>query len=318
MTKKVKVGVVGVGRLGGFHGEKYAEIETSELVGISDVDEARATEVAGRLGVRAYSDYRELIPLVDAVSIATPTENHLEIGEAFLKRGVNVLVEKPIAMDSAQADVLVEAAKSSGALLQVGHLERFNPAVVAISDRLTAPLFIESYRLSPFPARSTDIDVILDLMIHDIDIIMNLVGEEEPVEIEAMGIPVITSNVDMANARLRFAGGCVANVTASRVSTERRRSIRLFQHDSIISIDYAAQRISITRPLKDGAGGGELLDEELKIEKKDSLLEEIKSFVSACRSGTAPLVTGEAGQRALLVAERIQESVRKSMSRFSA
>lgn len=317
MKTRIKVAVVGVGRLGGFHAEKYAGIESCELVGVSDIDGARAEEVARRLGVRAFADYRELLSKVDAVSIAAPTENHLEIGEAFLRAGVHVLVEKPIAMDSAEADILVEAARSGGLILQVGHLERFNPAVVALEGRLTAPLFIESYRLSPFPERSTDIDVILDLMIHDIDIIMNLVGEAEPVDIKAMGIPVITQNVDMANARLRFAGGCVANVTASRVSTERRRSIRIFQHDSIISIDYAAQHISITRAVKAGAEGpGSLQDEELVIEKKDSLLEEIKSFVESCLRGTGPLVSGEAGRRALVVAERIQGSVRESMARF--
>lgn len=316
MTKKIKTAVVGVGRLGGFHADKYAGLENSELIGVSDVDTARATEVATKLGVRVFHDYRELLPLVDAVSIATPTEFHLEIAEAFLTHGVNVLVEKPIAMDSTEAGVLVRAGRASGALLQVGHLERFNPAVVALEGRLDKPLFIESYRLSPFPARSTDIDVILDLMIHDIDIILNLV-DDELVDIKAMGIPVITRHVDMANARLRFAGGCIANVTASRVSKESTRNIRLFAHDAIIAIDYAAQHISITRAVKAGAEGpGSLVDEEIKIEKKDSLLEEIRSFVDSCIKGCDPLVTGEAGKRALVVAERIQESVRESMARF--
>jgi len=321
MTKKIRTAVVGVGRLGGFHAEKYAELETSVLVGVSDTDAARAQEVAGKLGVRAFADYRDLIPLVDAVSIATPTESHLEIGRAFLEAGVHVLVEKPIAMDSKEAAVFVEAARSSGALLQVGHLERFNPAVTALESRVLRPLFIESYRLSPFPARSTDIDVILDLMIHDIDIILNLVNEDI-VDIKAMGIPVITPHVDMANARLRFAGGCVANVTASRVSRDRARSIRLFQSDSIISIDYAAQHIYITRAENNGAGiseglPGKLVDEDIEIEKKDSLLEEIRSFVGSCISGTTPLVPGEAGKRALEVAERIQDSDKKAMARFS-
>ncbi len=314
--KKIKTAVVGVGRLGAFHAEKYAGLERSELIGVSDIDAARASEVAGALGVKVFPDYRELLPIVDAVSIATPTEHHLKIGEAFLKKGINVLVEKPIAMDSAEAGVMVEAARATGALLQVGHLERFNPAVVALNGRLHNPLYIESYRLSPFPARSTDIDVILDLMIHDIDIILNLVGDD-PVDIKAMGIPVLTKHVDMANARLRFAGGCVANVTASRVSRERTRNIRIFQNDSIIAIDYAAQSISITRPVKSSAEGpGNLVDEEIDIEKKDSLLEEVSSFIDVCLAKRPPLVTGEAGKRALLVAERIQESVRKSMARF--
>jgi len=319
---KIRTAVVGVGRLGGFHADKYAELESSNLIGVSDTDRARAGEVAGKLGVRAFSDFRDLIPLVDAVSIATPTESHLEIAMAFLEKGVHVLVEKPIAMDSREAAVLVDAARASGALLQVGHLERFNPAITALEGRVSRPLFIESYRLSPFPARSTDIDVILDLMIHDIDIILNLVNEDI-VDIKAMGIPVITRHVDMANARLRFAGGCVANVTASRVSRERARNIRLFQSDSIISIDYAAQHIYITRAERPDPDGGKdnvhgrLNDEDMEIEKKDSLLEEIRSFVGSCISGTTPLVSGEAGKRALEVAERIQESVRKSMARFS-
>ncbi len=321
MTKKIRTAVVGVGRLGGFHAEKYASLDSADLVGVSDTDSARAGEVARKLGVRSFTDYRDLIPLVDAVSIATPTESHLEIGRDFLDAGVHVLVEKPIAMDSQEAEAFVEAARASGALLQVGHLERFNPAITALGGRVRRPLFIESYRLSPFPARSTDIDVILDLMIHDIDIILNLVNEEI-VDIKAMGIPVITRHVDMANARLRFAGGCVANVTASRVSRERARSIRLFQSDSIISIDYAAQHIYITRAEgKDGGaddgGPGRLIDEDMEIEKKDSLLEEIRSFVDSCIEGTTPLVSGEAGKRALEVAERIQASVRESMARFS-
>jgi len=316
MTTKIKTAVVGVGRLGGFHAEKYTELKRCELIGVSDTDVKRAAEVAGRLGVKVFSDYRELLPIVDAVSIATPTEHHLKIGEAFLSNGVNVLVEKPIAMDSSEAEVMVKAARASGALLQVGHLERFNPALMALEGRVKRPLFIESNRLSPFPARSTDIDVILDLMIHDIDIILNLVGDE-PIDIKAMGVPVITRHVDVANARLRFAGGCVANVTASRVSKESTRNIKLFQHDSIIVIDYAAQNISITKAIKAGPGGpGSLVDEEIDITRKDSLLEEIRSFVDSCIEGRPPLVTGEAGKRALVVAERIQESVKKSMARF--
>ncbi|GMR04368.1 MAG: Gfo/Idh/MocA family oxidoreductase [Thermodesulfobacteriota bacterium] len=314
--KKIRAGVVGVGHLGRFHAEKYAALDGVDLVGVVDVMGERAQEVASRVGARAYGDYAALFGLVDAVSIATPTESHLKVGLEFLEKGIDVLIEKPLAMNSFEAERLVREADRRGAVLQVGHLERFNPAVTALEGHVSDPMFIEAYRLAPFPGRSIDIDVILDLMIHDIDIIMNLV-QADVVDVKATGIPVITDTVDMANARLRFANGCVANVTASRVSDEMVRKTRLFQHDSYITIDYAHQRIVITKAVHGSAGGvKKMLSEDLDIAKGDSLLEEIRSFVECSASGRAPLVTGVAGKRAIEVAERIQGSVEASMVRF--
>jgi len=316
--RKIRVGVVGVGHLGRWHAEKYAAFENVDLVGVADVDSARAEEVAKNNGTVAYASHEALFGKVDAVSIATPTETHCAIGLDFISRGVDVLIEKPITIDTSEADRLIEAAEKAGRIVQVGHLERFNAAVVALNGRVVNPLFIESHRLSPFPYRSMDVDVILDLMIHDIDILLNLVNSEVE-SVDAVGIPVISDKVDIANARLRFANGCVANVTASRVSKAQVRKVRLFQHDAYVSIDYAAQHISITgvTPGVDG-GFASLVDEGLEIEKTDSLREELKAFVDCSATGSTPLVSGRDGRRALRVAKRIQDSVEESMANFLA
>lgn len=315
---RIKTAVVGTGYLGRLHAEKYSQIPEAELVAVVDVDRDRAEEVASKNSTRALTDYTELFDRVDAVSIVTPTETHREIGMDFLKRGVDVLIEKPIAVDTAEAGDLVKAAEATGAVLQVGHLERFNAAVVALNGRVNNPTFIESYRLAPFPNRGTDVDVILDLMIHDIDIILNLI--KHPVkEIDAVGVPVISHKVDIANARLKFENGCVANVTASRVSREKVRKVNLFQADACISIDYAHQNIAISK-LFPGTDGGfsSMVDEELKIEKTDSLLEEIKAFIDCSLTKRPPLVSGVDGKRALEVAQRIQDSVRVTTAEFMA
>lgn len=315
--KKIRVAVVGVGYLGRLHAEKYADLEKAELVGVADLDVERANEVAAAAGTTPYTNYKDLFGKVDAVSIVTPTESHCKIGMDFLGRGVDVLIEKPIAMDLDEAERLIEAARENNAILQVGHLERFNAAVVALNGRLGDPVFIESFRLSPFPNRSTDVDVILDLMIHDIDIILNLVNSDVE-RIDAVGIPVVSHKVDIANARLTFKNGCVANVTASRVSKERVRKVNLFEHDACISIDYATQSIEISRLLPSEDGGvSSLVDEEIKIEKRDSLKEEIRSFLECSASREAPLVSGVDGRKALEVAERIQESARITMANFA-
>jgi len=312
--KKLRAGVVGAGYLGRFHAQKYAGLENVELVGVADVVPGRAGEVAAETGTTPYTDYRELIGRVDAVSVVTPTSSHLEVGRAFLREGVNVLIEKPIAVTPLEADALIEEAERTGAVLQVGHLERFNPAVVALKGRVKNPMFIESHRLSPFPDRSTDVDVVLDLMIHDIDIILSLVGSEVE-SVDATGVPLISGKVDIASARLRFENGCVANVTASRVSKERQRRIRLFQHDAYIAIDYAAQHISISRLTHpDGSARPVIVEEELDIVKGDSLREEIKSFIECSLAGTSPLVGGRDGKRALEVARKIQEATRRSLA----
>ena len=310
--KKLRTAVVGAGYLGTFHAEKYATLEASELVAVVDTDAERAKEVAKKAGTEALTSYKELFGKVDAVSIVTPTESHYEIGLEFIKRGTHVLIEKPITVTTAEADSLVAEAEKAGVVLQVGHLERFNPAVVALKDRLTNPVFIESHRLSPFPYRSLDVDVVLDLMIHDIDIILNLV-RSEVTSVDAAGIPVISRKVDIANARLKFENGCVANVTASRVSKETQRRMRIFQPATYMAIDFAAQHISISR-LASTDGEPRVENEELDIQRKDSLLEEIRSFLECSASGTPPLVSGSDGKRALEVAARIQTSVSESIA----
>lgn len=307
----IKVGVVGVGYLGKFHGDKYKAIEDTELVGVVDLDFKRAKEVAGELGVEAYKDYSALFDKVDAVSIVTPTETHRNVGKEFLSRGIDVLIEKPMTVTMEEADDLISTAKENNSILQVGHLERFNPAVVALEGIVNNPVFIESHRLAPFPNRATDVDVVLDLMIHDIDIILNLVDSDLE-RVDAAGVPVVSGKVDIANARLKFVNGCVANVTASRVSREPQRKIRLFQHDAYISIDYAEQEISVTR-LKSGSEKLVVEEEKIHIEKGDSLLEEIQSFVDCIKNKKSPLVSGEVGKRALSVAHRIQDEVKASM-----
>lgn len=308
--KKVKVGVIGAGHLGRFHAQKYAELEGALLVGVADIDKTRADEVALNTNSRAYTDYEELFSKVEAVSIVTPTDTHFKIAKAFLEKSIDVLVEKPITVTMNEADILINEAEKKGALLQVGHLERFNPAVLALKGRLKTPLFIESHRLSPFPDRALDVCVVLDLMIHDIDIILSLVKSDVET-IEAVGVPVISDKVDIANARIRFKNGCVANVTASRISRERLRRIRIFQPDAYISIDYASQNISISR-----IAHGEkrvILQEEIEIEKKDSLKEEISSFLRCVITRTPPLVSGSDGKNALEVAHAIQSSVETSL-----
>lgn len=316
--KRIKVGVVGVGYLGRLHAEKYASLEEAELVGVVDLDVERAAEVAAASGTVPYANYEDLYGKVDAVSVVTPTESHCKIGVDFLTSGVDVLIEKPIAMDLEESRRLIDAAEDNGRIIQVGHLERFNAAVVALNGRLKGPVFIESFRLSPFPNRSTDVDVILDIMIHDIDIILNLVRSEVE-KVDAVAIPVVSDKADIANARLAFANGCVASVTASRVSRDRVRRINIFEHDACISIDYASQNIEISRLVPaEGGGVNSLVDEEIGIEKKDSLKEEIKSFLACSASRRTPLVSGVDGKRALEVAQRIQESARITMASFTS
>jgi predicted dehydrogenase len=320
-VKPTRVAVIGTGYLGRFHAEKYAHLEEAELVGVVDIEKERAQAVAEKLAgaakIETFSSYDEVIDKVDAVSIVTPTNTHLKIGKDFLSKGIHVLMEKPMALNSDEAEELLQAAKEGGAILQIGHLERFNGAVVALKERDISPMFIESHRLSGFPDRGTDVDVVLDLMIHDIDIILNLVNSEVE-SVDASGVPIISTKVDIANARLNFKNGCVANVTASRVSLEPMRRLRIFQRDAYISVDYAKQHISIsTKGANKETGKVEIATEELDIETKDSLNEEIKSFINSVREGKTPLVTGHDGKRALEVAQRIQSSVEESMERIS-
>ena len=324
--KTIRTAVIGTGYLGKFHAEKLAQLEGVELVGVVDLDIKRATEVASANNTKAFADYSEIIDSVDAVTIVTPTESHCSIGLDFLNRGKDVLIEKPMAITLLEADSLIAAAEAKNAVLQIGHLERFNPAVIALKGKIQAPLFIEAQRLSPFPNRALDVDVVLDVMIHDIDIILNLVSSEIK-SVDAVGIPIITNKVDIANARLKFENGCVANVTASRVATESLRRTKIFQHDSHITIDYAAQHISISS-LSSGSDETphasaiarlrQLEREDLNIERQDSLREEIRSFIDCSRTGSKPLVSGYDGKRALEVAGRIQEATLRSLKDFTA
>ena len=311
--KPLRVGVIGVGYLGKFHAEKYARMKGVELVGAVDVVAERAERVGKRLGTESFTDYRDLIDQVDAVSVVVPTPLHFPISRDFLEHGVDVLIEKPIAQTLEEAEVLIEVAASRGLVIQVGHLERFNPAVVALTNVIDRPLFIESHRLSVFKERGTEVDVVLDLMIHEIDIILSLVKSQLQ-HIHAAGVPVISSRVDIANARLTFENGCVANVTASRISLKNMRKIRIFQKDTYVSVDYSNRDITIIR--KDGQGidlpiPGMSMERSI-FEKADALEAEIGSFVDAVRTRQAPLVSGHDGRNALGVALDIIDQIEAS------
>lgn len=309
--KPVRAAVVGVGYLGKFHAEKYAGLAGAELVAVADADIDRAREIAAKYNAAAFSDYRELIGRVDAVSIVVPTNLHHAIAKDLLLAGVDVLVEKPITVTLEEADELVAAAKDRNRILQVGHLERFNGAIVALNGILNKPMFIESHRLAPFKDRGIEVDVILDIMIHDIDIILNLVGA--PVtSIHAVGVPVVSSQTnDIANVRIEFATGCIANVTASRISVKEMRKIRIFQQDAYISIDYAAQDIEVYRKMElgDQYDTPQIMYDDIDIKQADSLKEEIRSFVNAVQTRCPPAVSGEAGRDALRIALEIVQQV---------
>ena len=309
--KAVRAGVVGVGYLGQFHAEKYAGLPGAELVAVVDADLDRARQIAAKHTVAAYSDFRELFGKVDAVSIVTPTNLHYEIAREFLNHGIDVLVEKPITVTLQEADDLVAIAREHNRILQVGHLERFNGAIVALNGILNKPMFIESHRLAPFKERGTEVDVILDIMIHDIDIILNLVGA--PVTaIHAVGVPVVSNQTnDIANVRLEFATGCIANVTASRISVKEMRKIRIFQQDAYISIDYATQDIEVYRKMElgDQYDTPQIMYDDIDIKQADSLKEEIRSFINAVQTRCAPVVPGEAGRDALKIALEIVHQV---------
>lgn len=312
---KIRVGVVGAGYLGTFHIEKYTSFDDVDLVGVSDLNPDVMKGVEERFGVSCYRDYRELIGKVDAVSVVVPTVLHHDIAKEFLEGGVDVFVEKPITSAVDEAERLINAADSKELILQVGHLERFNPAIIALEGHLKQPMFIESHRLSPFPERSTDVDVILDLMIHDIDIILSMV-KSEIAAIDAVGVPIVTSHVDIVNARLNFENGCVANVTASRVSVEKMRKIRLFQSDAYISIDYASQKITVYKRVNDAKNGLSIVKEDMDISPSDYLGDEIRSFVNSVKTRSQPPVTGRDGKRALEVAMMIKDKLEASLTKL--
>ncbi len=322
--RNLRVGVVGVGYLGTFHAEKYAGIEGVELAGVVDVVPERAESVAERFGTKGFDDHRDLIGLADAVSIVVPTQLHFPISRDFLENDVDVLIEKPMTETLEEADALIQIADSHGRIIQVGHLERFNPAVMALGEILDRPLFIESDRLhipkepeEGKKARGTEVDVVLDLMIHDIDIVLSLVKSEVK-SIHALGVPVITSHVDIANARLVFENGCVANITASRISLKNMRKIRIFQKDTYVSVDYANHEMAVFR--KDGKGSALPIPgvsfEPKKFEKADSLKSELEAFVRSVRTREVPVVSGMDGRNALGVALSIIDQIEETTEDF--
>ena len=302
----LRLGVAGVGHFGRYHAEKMAAIEGARLVAVADIDAERAASVAEPLGAQALADHRALIGRVDAVSVAVPAGAHYRVVKDFLDAGVHVLVEKPFTESVATAGELSALAEASGLVLQVGLIERFSETFRAVAPRITRPLYIESVRVGPFTERNTDVSVVLDLMIHDIDIILALV--DAPVtEVDAVGAPVFSGHEDLANARLRFANGCVANVTASRVSLKTERTLRIFQPDLYIKVDHADRSVRIARRKGEGPPTGldDVALEREQFERGDPLKREIEAFVHAVRTGEAPEVSGADGVRSLEVAHRI-------------
>jgi len=301
-VKAPRVGVVGVGHIGKNHARLYAEL-SAEFTAIYDTNRAVAEERAAEFGVKAVTSLDEFAALVDAASIATPTNTHFEIGRELLRNGKHLLVEKPIADNTAHASELAELAAARGLVLQVGHVERFNPVLGALEKRLTNPRFIEAHRLSPYPNRSTDIGVVLDLMIHDLEIILHLV--RSPVQsMDAVGVPVLSRGEDIANARLRFQNGCVANITSSRISPEQMRKIRVFQEDVYLSLDYQNQSGEMYRRTAKG-----LEREEVEIEREEPLKRELAAFIECAATGRAPKVSGFQAAAALELAVEITKQI---------
>ena len=312
MVQTIRTAVIGVGHFGKFHAEKLARLEGSELIAVADTDAERAREIGERFGVDATADYRDLFGRVDAVSIAVPTNAHFEVAREFLDHGIHVLVEKPITERIDHAEQLIETAERNGALLQVGQIERFSGVYASLAEYVSRPLYIESHRVSPFLERSTDVNVILDVMIHDIDLILALV-DAPVISVSAIGAPVLSTLEDIANARLEFANGCVATITASRVSLKTERKMRIFQPDCYISIDF--KEATIARLSAQGTIGASALPQiernEWRFPETDSLQLEVESFLQAVANKIPVRVDGAAGRNALQTAIEISDSLRE-------
>jgi predicted dehydrogenase len=300
----VRVAVVGVGHLGRHHARVLASLEGARLVAIVDADPGRAAEVAGATGTPVVARVTDLIGEVDAVSVAVPTEAHAEVARPLLEAGIHVLVEKPMTRSIEEADRLLAAARDSGAMLAVGHIEHFNPAVLAARPHIREPRFIEVHRLGTFPERSLDIDVVFDLMIHDLGLVLEVVGSEV-VGIEAVGVPVLTPRVDIANARLKFANGCIANITASRISRDQVRKIRFFQRNTYLSIDYRAQEVEAWRLIPQEGSLPRIDGGKLEVERDEPLRRELADFIGAISERRPPGVSGAQGRAALVLANEI-------------
>ena len=311
----IRAAVIGVGYLGRFHAQKYAQSARCQLVAVADVRQETREAVAAEVGTRAVADYRQLFGEVDAVSIVTPTPAHFSIARDFLTAGAHVLVEKPITETPREARELIELAAVGGRTLQVGHLERFNSAILAAEPHLRAPRFVECHRLAPYKERGTDVNVVLDLMIHDIDLVQTIVGA--PVlTIDAVGTPVFSDAIDIANARIRFANGCVVNATASRVSLRMERKMRIFEDDAYLSLDLQQKILTLIRKREDAGTPGQLpvQIEEQSLEQGDALKAEIEAFLECIQTGRPPAVSGEDGLAALETAMRITEQVNESLA----
>ncbi len=311
MSKVLHVGVVGVGHLGFQHARIFHQLENSRLVGVFDIDFERAEFVAKKWGTRAYRSLEQLLKDVEAISCVVPTSSHYEVGKEIISHGLHLFLEKPMTETVEQAEELVKLAEEKGVKLQIGHIERFNPAVLAVHRFIDSPKFIESHRLAPFNPRGTDVDVVLDLMIHDLDLIIYYLGKE-PIKVEAVGVPVITKKVDIANARLEFDRGEIANVTASRISLEKLRKIRMFQKDMYISIDYLHRSVEFYRKF-----GDEIIPYFPDVKQDlEPLKLELESFVNAVLEDEEPPVTGMDGLRALRVALRVKEDIKRRLPDF--
>ena len=308
MGERIRAAVVGVGHLGRHHARILSGLDGVELVGVVDVHQERAEEIAAMHHCRVIPDAANLPGLVDAVVVATPTRSHESVAAPLLRAGLGVLVEKPLARSLEEADRILAAAAQGGATLAVGHTERFNPAVAAARTRLTSPRFIEVHRLGTFPDRSLDIDVVFDLMIHDIDVILSIV--QSPVAaIDAVGVPVLTPKFDIANVRLRFESGCIANLTASRISRDRTRKIRFFQPESYVSVDYAAQELEVWRLVRPPAGIPSIEGGLVPVQNEEPLRCELEDFIDAVRSRRSPGVSGADGRRALALAQQVTDQM---------
>jgi predicted dehydrogenase len=301
--KKLRIGVVGVGHIGSNHARIYSELPNAQLVAILDIDPARADEIGGKYKAKAVASLNEFAGMIDAASVATPTSAHFSIARDLLAQGKHLLIEKPITEKTSDARDLAQVAAEKGLVLQVGHVERFNPVLSALEQRLTHPRFIEAHRLSPYPNRSTEIGVVLDLMIHDLEIILHLVDSTLE-NIDAVGVPVLSRGEDIANARLRFASGCIANVTSSRISPERMRKIRVFQEDAYLSLDYQGQSGEIYRRVD-----GQITREPVAIEKEEPLRQQLASFVDCALTGGEPRVSGSHAAAALELAVEITRRI---------
>jgi len=306
MKKPIRVAVVGVGYVGALHAQVYARLAGARLVAVCDVDPTRAHEVANRIGCQAMQDIRKLPGLVDAVSVCVPTSHHYAVGKLLLQSGIHVLVEKPIATNLKEADALLALAARKRLTLQVGHIERFNAAIQAAKAYLTHPRFIEAHRLSSYPFRGTDVSVVLDVMIHDLDLVLALV-RSKPIQIDALGVPVLSRTEDIANARIVFASGCVANLTASRISDEAMRRIRLFQEDCYLSLDYKHQTVDLARKV-----GATIRRKSLTVKRRPPLDEELTAFLHAVRTNQRPVVSGTEARQALALALAIEQAMRRA------